>query len=479
MADYYERGMGLGQAYLDGQGIAQERMQQEARRRILNAQAGMIEGTTDDANYARGRMRADDAAREEFYSRGAGVPTPAPAMPADYTGEFVTLPAEPTGVPAPGGPAKPGFNRAAALRFERDLAAKRGKDWTKFDAAAEDADFEEAFNEGSKKVDMGAWIAAGNNSQSPITIHKTKGGYEVVVVRPNGTTNKVNASEAQMRQLAGLQNAMKVNPAKALEGIAKIDADLAAMFGTQLTQQLEVTKGQNDATHKAAQDASQAKSADASMISARASASRAATDAANNKQLSPQTLAELNALSIAVDEAKTPVERAAAVARYNRRYATAATEIGKVMQPKDVPPKEDKVNPDGSVWKDGVLYVPDPKKPGAFVQAQGLGQSALDKAIAAALSGNSPAGGSPTAAAPAKKPSAAPTEPTVGLRVPAMRQDPAARILELTEALAADDRIKSGVGGLGARALQEGRVPMGMGARAAAEAELRRLQGAR
>lgn len=416
MADYYERGLGLGQAYLDGQGIAQERMQQEARRRILNAQAGMIEGATDDANYTRGRMRADDTAREEFYSKGAGVPTPTPAMPADYTGEFVTLPAEPTaGVPAPGGTAKPGFNRAAALRFERDLAAKRGKDWTKLDAAAEDADFEEAFNEGSKKVDMEAWVSAGNNSQSPITIHKTKGGYEVVVVRPNGTTNKVNANEVQMRQLAGLQNAMKVNPSKALEGIAKIDADLAAMFATQLKQQLEVSKSNNDATNHAATNAMRAKAADAAMISANASASRAATDAANHKQLSPETLAELNALSIVVDEAKTPVERAAAVARYNRRYATAATEIGKVMQPRDVPPKEDKVNPDGSVWKDGALYVPDPKKPGKFILAEGLGQSALDKAIAAALRGEQPAAGSPTAAAPAKKPTGA---PATGIPVP-------------------------------------------------------------
>lgn len=46
-----------------------------------------------------------------------------------------------------------------------------------------------------------------------------------------------------------------------------------------------------------------------------------------------------------------------------------------------------KVNPDGSVVKGGVLYVPDPNKPGDYKPAGGLGQSALDKAIAAKLQG--------------------------------------------------------------------------------------------
>jgi hypothetical protein len=41
------------------------------------------------------------------------------------------------------------------------------------------------------------------------------------------------------------------------------------------------------------------------------------------------------------------------------------------------------VNPDGTVTKGGALYVPDPNKPGAYKPAEGLGQSALDKAIAA------------------------------------------------------------------------------------------------
>lgn len=49
------------------------------------------------------------------------------------------------------------------------------------------------------------------------------------------------------------------------------------------------------------------------------------------------------------------------------------------------------VNPDGTVTKGGALYVPDPANPGNYKPAGGLGQSALDKAIAAKLQGGTPA----------------------------------------------------------------------------------------
>lgn len=55
------------------------------------------------------------------------------------------------------------------------------------------------------------------------------------------------------------------------------------------------------------------------------------------------------------------------------------------------------VNPDGTVIKGGMLYVPDPAKPGEYKPAGGLGQSSLDIAIAQKLKGGS--SGS-TAAAP-------------------------------------------------------------------------------
>lgn len=51
-----------------------------------------------------------------------------------------------------------------------------------------------------------------------------------------------------------------------------------------------------------------------------------------------------------------------------------------------------KVNQDGSVVKDGVLYVPDPKTPGKYTPAKGIEKSALDKAIEADMKGQ---GGQP------------------------------------------------------------------------------------
>lgn len=55
------------------------------------------------------------------------------------------------------------------------------------------------------------------------------------------------------------------------------------------------------------------------------------------------------------------------------------------------------VNPDGTVTQGGVLYVPDPAKPGAYKPATGIGPSALDKAIADKLKNK-------TEAAPTEKP---------------------------------------------------------------------------
>jgi len=45
------------------------------------------------------------------------------------------------------------------------------------------------------------------------------------------------------------------------------------------------------------------------------------------------------------------------------------------------PSPELKVNQDGSVQRGGMLFTPDPKKPGAFIAAQFPGESALDKAL--------------------------------------------------------------------------------------------------
>lgn len=69
------------------------------------------------------------------------------------------------------------------------------------------------------------------------------------------------------------------------------------------------------------------------------------------------------------------------------------------------------VNPDGTVTQGGVLYVPDPAKPGAYKPATGIGPSALDKAIADKMKNKTEA--APAAStekpAPAKPATALPT----------------------------------------------------------------------
>jgi hypothetical protein len=62
---------------------------------------------------------------------------------------------------------------------------------------------------------------------------------------------------------------------------------------------------------------------------------------------------------------------------------------------------------------------------------------------------------------------------------PAPAKSPEARAAEIRAALAADDDIKSSLGGSAARALKHGRMPMGMVERRDLEAELARLTGGR
>lgn len=52
------------------------------------------------------------------------------------------------------------------------------------------------------------------------------------------------------------------------------------------------------------------------------------------------------------------------------------------------PPAELKVNSDGSVTRGAELFVPDPKRPGAYMPATGFGPTALDTALANYMRGN-------------------------------------------------------------------------------------------
>lgn len=412
MSDYYQQGLGLGQAYLDGQEIALRRREQALREALTQAQVGRMRGENDDAAYNRTRNRADDAERAALLD--GGLPTPGGPTPYSQASSVdAGLPQPGGAAPATGVPAgaKPGPSRGDMSRLDAKQAFKRGDaKWNAHADLAREADWNGAFDVGSKNVDLDAWIKAGNNSGSPIAVHKDKDGYEFITIRPDGTTNKATLSEAQARQVAGFKNAMQINPQKSLQGIAKIDADLAAMFGTQLAQQEVVTRNNNQATHFGNTDqiARDRTAANIEIANLRLQATQARTDAARaNKTIPPELLAEHNALIEKLAETDDPKERKKVISQINASETKIANAIGKPRgMPAERETPEVKINADGSVLKGGVLYVPDPKKVGAYKPAEGLGPTALDKAIAAAQSGAPAPAAAPVKAAPAVAPAA-------------------------------------------------------------------------
>lgn len=130
---------------------------------------------------------------------------------------------------------------------------------------------------------------------------------------------------------------------------------------------------------------------------AAARAARAAAGANRNREIPPEILRELSALEqqyIGADpKARPAIER-----QYQMVLSRAGAAVGKPLGlPSPRPAPETKVNADGSVLYNGMLYLPDPKKPGAFVPAKGIGPSNLDRALEAYTAG----GGAP---APTQQP---------------------------------------------------------------------------
>lgn len=140
---------------------------------------------------------------------------------------------------------------------------------------------------------------------------------------------------------------------------------------------------------------------------AAARAARAAAGASRTPEIDPKLYKEYNDLIAAYQTAvdSGDAKRARELrAQIPVKQAQMATAMRKPMSLPDArPPAPDvKINQDGSVIKDGVLYVPNPKKPGEFMPAKGLGPSALDKALEAyQAQGGAPAP-APQAAAPTR-----------------------------------------------------------------------------
>ena len=167
-----------------------------------------------------------------------------------------------------------------------------------------------------------------------------------------------------------------------LKHIETINKDLAAMV--QRAEQRAVQAGEvnrketNDLRDNDRGD----KQLEAQMAHWKAMEARAG--GAVDRRLPPAMLKELSDLEQRYVQAD-PKERPAIERQYQMALSRAGAAVGKPMGlPNARPPApEIKVNSDGSVTRGPDLFVPNPKKPGEFIPAKGLGPSALDRALEA------------------------------------------------------------------------------------------------
>jgi hypothetical protein len=216
--DYYKRGHDIGTA-----GIQRQKIDDEAKDRELKIRKQT--GELDDAEFARARTRKQIGEREALDAPPqAGLPAPA-APPIGSSDVAQPAAAAPAPLPVP--------TAGDRLRLAaRQAYSNLDPNFRKIELEAKNADFDDAFAKGAQEADLDKFSRVANLKNPSLMIHKLPGksGYEILVMRPDGETHKVPATEAQARQIAGFRAAMAVDAEKALQGIAKIDADLATLF---------------------------------------------------------------------------------------------------------------------------------------------------------------------------------------------------------------------------------------------------------
>lgn len=418
MTDFYRIGAGFGDAYTEG-----TTARDAAQLRALNIRRQT--GEIDDAEYARQRARGMDTERDNMEG---GLPTPGVAAPsagvpapsaAPIGSRDVAPPAAPDIAPgvgaSPAGVPRAAPTEADRLRLTASQLYRKGdaKGGHEAEVGARGEDFRASYNAGAK-ADLTTVMSTANLNNKGLVVHQEPGkeGYEFLIVRPDGTTHKVEASEAQARQIAGFKNAMKVDPQKALDGIAKIDADLATLFHTQLDDQVKVSQANNQATHFSNTDAI-ARDNTAARIEIAGMRMDMATlrmeTAKAGKEMDPDSAAIVNEKVAAMDAVRNdPAAYQKAFQDYKVALASGLAKMGKVMQPDTRQQPDEKTNADGSITKSGVTYVPNPayKRGGSepmYIRPSGLEPDAIDKFLAG-KGGGAPAAGPKAAGIPARPP---------------------------------------------------------------------------
>lgn len=217
-------------------------------------------------------------------------------------------------------------------------------------------------------------------------------GFQYVTV---GDMKPIPLSPQQMKTLAIAQELQNQGfGAEAMKYIEGVDKDLAAQVAAVNAAQMQAvqtntqsTQGRNTAIYQSGQLEIGRRQAAASERQAGAAEARARADIDNGR---------LGTIQYFQDKDGNVRSFIPTLTNGKLDWAEQAVPTG--MRPfKPSAEGGPKVNPDGSITKDGKVFVPDPKNPGKYMPAQGLEPSALDKAIEAKLRGQPTpgAGGAP------------------------------------------------------------------------------------
>lgn len=311
--EFYQMGAGLGDAYLEGQKIAEDREQAAARARQMAATTALMEGRVKDEQTARDRDNAMYTAMNEAPG-GNATPLPTAAVPApagasqpktDANG-FPALSAAPAaqgapsqGIPMPGGQApQPTLPQLSLTRGSiterRAKAAELGGQWNvanELRKQARQENIEDTFAHGAAMARnpqaRDAAFAYVNVQDPTLTFARDEKGYTRLSMpdpaRPGQSVSMV-LTEGQIAQLMGGQALMQAGYAR--EGLAefeKVNKDLSAHIAVRNGLAEKVATIGNTATHYAAQDDAAKKTADAAMVRAQADKDRAAAEKNLNK----------------------------------------------------------------------------------------------------------------------------------------------------------------------------------------------------
>lgn len=354
--DYYRLGSGFGDAYLEGQDIAQKRARaaQDAQYNDLRIQ--QLQGQVGDASLERARQA-------DFYStlnqidapagaQGTGLPSTAPAdawqgtgVPSGGAGDSASVqPVVPGAPPASGVQATPTQpqrpSRAAAMRVQAQALRKIGKlDQANLaDQQARGFDIEDTYNAGASiAADPGKLQAALrmlNKTDPQLTVTNGKDGYyRMSNVAPNGEVHETDMSEADMKHMLGAQALMQAGYAReALPMFASVDSKLAATIAVRNKAHLEEGTFNNKAETDSRNTDARTAMADAALERAQAAQMRAeAASLKGPREMSTEDATMLNNLSLAVDAAPPGADRAKAVAAFRRAQAQVMGRMGKVM----------------------------------------------------------------------------------------------------------------------------------------------------